>query len=512
MTLPRPLKVLAKDRESGWTFTLLVCIPYLAFLIWMHVHHEMWRDEIHAWTLARGAHGFAELVTGDRIYAGHPPLWYWYLYLWTWFTDSAWGIQAATVAAATAAAILLVRFAPFPRYLKVMLLCSYYFGYEYTVISRNYVLGWLLLCLFCACYHPYRIRYFALSIALALLSLTSIYGLIMGIFLLGFFILDQLRMSNARPGSRPTEYTFVTSPRLLVSLAMVTAAMMFCVFTIEPPDPNPFSPGFTFGALTSSALPDMMYRVNAGFLLWRKFTMAEFWGASCTFWDDPLGWSKYVGGALVLFTTLALYPAWRLMLTYGAAIATMLAFQQARYMGATRHWGHFLMLFVGACWILRSQFPKRSHWLSTALLTVMLAIQSRSFVVGAVLDTREVFSGARDTAAFIRGAGLQDLPIAAGPDYNVAAVTGYLHRPFYAAETGEFDDNVVFHNRRRPFSADELMNRAVAILREQKSPVLLVTTYGLPDPPAGITRTLLFSSRPGMVGDEIFFVHRLQAQ
>jgi uncharacterized membrane protein len=161
MTMPRALKALVKDRETGWTFTLLLCLPYLAFLIWMHAHHEMWRDEIHAWTLARLARGFSELVTGDRIYEGHPPLWFWYLRVWTWFVKSAWGIQAATIAASMAAAVLLARFAPFPRYLKVLLLFSYYYGFEYTVMSRNYVLGWLLVCVFCALYHQVRVRYLA---------------------------------------------------------------------------------------------------------------------------------------------------------------------------------------------------------------------------------------------------------------------------------------------------------------------------------------------------------------
>ena len=167
----------------------------------MHAHHEMWRDEIHAWTLSRLAHGFSELVDGDRIYEGHPPLWFWYLHLWSWFVKSAWGVQAATIAAATAAAVLVARFAPFPRYLKVLLLFTYYFGYEYTVMARNYVLGWLLLCLFCALYHPYRTRYVALAVALGLLSLTSVYGLFMSIFLLAFFVLDQIGISLRRIGS-----------------------------------------------------------------------------------------------------------------------------------------------------------------------------------------------------------------------------------------------------------------------------------------------------------------------
>jgi hypothetical protein len=39
MTRPRLLVQLGQDRESSWRFTLGLCVPYLAFLIWMHVHH-----------------------------------------------------------------------------------------------------------------------------------------------------------------------------------------------------------------------------------------------------------------------------------------------------------------------------------------------------------------------------------------------------------------------------------------------------------------------------------------
>jgi len=510
--LRRIFHMVTRNRETGWTFTLLLCIPYVAFLTWMHVHHEMWRDEIHAWTLSRLAHGFSDLVSGDRIYAGHPPLWYWYLRVWTWFVDSAWGIQAATAAAATAAAVLLVRFAPFPRYLKVVLLFSYYFGFEYAVMARNYILGWLLLCVFCALYQPLRIRHYALAVALALLSLTSIYGLIMCIFLLGFFVLDQFRLSHANLDARPREYTYVTSPRLFVAVAIVSAGMVFCVLTIEPPDPNPFSPAFNLASLTSSALPEMMYRVTAGFLPWRKMDMLKFWGISVALWENTSTYPKYIGSALLLLATLALYPSWRLMVTYAAAATTMMAFQQARFEGATRHWGHFFMVFLGATWLARLEFPRRSHWLSTVMLMGILVFHVESLVVATRLDTKEIFSGGRDTAAFIRKEGLQDLPLVAGPDYHAATVAGYLQRPFYAAETAEYDQNVVFHNRRRPFSPYELMNRAVAVLREKNSPILLVCNQWVPEPPAGITRTLLFTSHPGMVDDEVYSVYKLQAQ
>jgi len=512
MTMPRALKFLAKDRETGWTFTLLLCLPYLAFLVWMHAHHEMWRDEVHAWSLARIAHGFGELVTGDRVYEGHPPLWFWYLHVWTWFVQAAWAMQAATIAAATAAALLLVRFAPFPRYLKVMLLFSYYFGYEYTVMSRNYVLGWLLVCVFCALYHPVRVRHVAVALALALLSLTSFYGLAMSVLLLVFLVLDQVRFSLVlRSGSNPAEFSISTSPRLFVSVAIILAGLVFCYWSVDPPDPNPFSPGFNFSALVPAAVPEMLYRTTAGFLPWRHFSMGEFWGMFFTLWEYKSPWPNYVGGALLILPVLALYPSWRLMLVYPAAVVGMLVFQQCRHEGVPRHWGHFFMFFIVACWLLRTTFPKRRHWLSTVLLTALLAVQMQSFGVATVIDTREVFSGGRETAAFIRRQGLQDLPLVGGPDYHADTVAGYLGRPFFRPETEEVNETVVFHNRRHRFSAEELMARAVDIARERKSPVLIICNQGVPDAPAGFTRTELFKSRPGTIADEIFTVYRLQA-
>ena len=155
----RALKSFVRDRETDWRFTGVVAALYLVFLIWMHVHHEMWRDEIHAWSLARIAQGFGDLVTGDRRYEGHPPLWFWYLRVWSWITPSRGAFRPPPSWPPSAPRCCLLRYAPFPRYLKVLLLLLVLFGYEYTVMSRNYVLGWLFLCLFCAAYHPFRLRH-----------------------------------------------------------------------------------------------------------------------------------------------------------------------------------------------------------------------------------------------------------------------------------------------------------------------------------------------------------------
>lgn len=513
MRMPRAFKWLAKSRESGWAFTWGVCIPYVLFLVFMHVHHEMWRDEVHAWTLARLANGFWDLVTGDRIYEGHPPLWFWYLHVWTWFIQAAEGIQIATVTAAAVAAILLVRFAPFPRFLKVVLLFSYYFGYEYSVMSRNYVLGWLLVCLFCALYHPARIRHLALALALALMALTSFYGLAMSVFLLGFYVLDQIRFSFPSRADLPPRVISVTiSPRVIGATGIVGIAVVFFALYSDPPDPNPFAPGFVWDSLTLKAVPRMLFRVTTGYLPWSAKWVTDFWWHSQDFWEPKILLSACVGAGILVWALLALYPSWRLMVAYAGCIVGIQIFEQIRHEGGARHWGHFFMFFVACAWLRSLAHPRRSKWPATLLILGAVAFQTPTFVAYTVVDTREVFSGGRDTAAFIRRAGLQDLPMVAGPDFLAVTVAGYLRKPFYACETDEINETVVFHGRRRRFSTEDLLNKAVSVSREFKRPVLLVSNQPVPPPPPGVTCADLFSSRPGTVTDEVFHVYRLEAR
>jgi hypothetical protein len=307
MSIRRGFKLLAKDRETGWRFTLILGFIYLAFLVWMHVHHEMWRDEIHAWTLARTAQGFGELVTGDRAYEGHPPLWFWYLRVWTWFIKDAAGIQMATIVAAVSAVVLLLRYAPFPRYLKVLLLCTYYPGYEHTVVSRNLVLGWTCVCLFCALYHPLRVRHLALGATLPLLSLTSFYGLAMCLGLLGWLLLDQVRVRYApAAGAAPKFLSLTVSPRIFLLLGVAAAGVMFCILTVEPTDMNPFSPMFLWDRIKLAEVPDMLCHFTAGVLPWRRFGMVEFWSTSFTFWEASSKWPPHVGRAILLAMLAAL--------------------------------------------------------------------------------------------------------------------------------------------------------------------------------------------------------------
>lgn len=511
MSARRILRAVARTRETGWLFTAAVAVPYLAYLIWMHAHHEMWRDEIHAWTLSRLAQGFGELVTGDRIYEGHPPLWFWYLHVWSWLTWAPWGIQAATIAAAIAAAVLLLRYAPFPRYLKVLLLCSYLLGYEYTVICRNYVLGWAALCLFCALYHPLRARRLALAAALSAMALSSVMGLAMALALLLFLVLDGVRFERGGSG-----LVLDVSAGLAGALAIAAGALAFCVYTLQAPDPNMFDPGWRLEALAVKNLPRLLMRLCAGYFPLKPFSR-DFFDFSTAQWNHAPPWVGYVGAATLVLCLVSLARSWRLLVAYLAGVLLLQFVMQARYEGNIRHWGHIFVLYVGACWLLRRAVPARRHLLSLVLLVAMAGFQLRSFVAAAIWDTRAPFSAGKATAAFIQKHHLQDLPIVGGPSWMIITVTGYLERPFVNAENEEVSDTVVFHARRRKFPnapalARAILDKAVEVSRERGSPVLVIATVRLPPPPEGVTAGAVYTSVRGAVTDEVFYVYEVTAQ
>src|SRR6185436_7349286 len=83
------------------------------------------------------------------------------------------------------AAILLLRYAPFPMIMRILILFGYFFIYEYTVISRNYSLGLLLMICCCILYRKRSGYYFLLSVTLGALANTHLFCLIVS---LSFYI------------------------------------------------------------------------------------------------------------------------------------------------------------------------------------------------------------------------------------------------------------------------------------------------------------------------------------
>jgi hypothetical protein len=130
--------------RGGVIFPSLITLVFLAAVATVAVHHEPWFDEVQAWLIGRDS-SLWELLAHRVRYEGSPGLWHAIL----------WGLSrtglpfnhlwAVGVAFAGAGAWIVLRYAPFPVWLRIAVVFSYFFAYQYAVVPRSYSLALVLM-------------------------------------------------------------------------------------------------------------------------------------------------------------------------------------------------------------------------------------------------------------------------------------------------------------------------------------------------------------------------------
>jgi len=121
----------------------LLCL-LVGLQLWLIVGHSPWRDELQAYLLVRDSSGICGLFANLR-YEGHPGLWYLVLGVFEAVIRSTAALKAAQVVVALSVTALVWLRAPFPPWLKLLILAGYFPLFEYGVIARSYGLGELLV-------------------------------------------------------------------------------------------------------------------------------------------------------------------------------------------------------------------------------------------------------------------------------------------------------------------------------------------------------------------------------
>ena len=181
----------------GLTTGFLILGGFTAF------NHEMWRDEIQAWLLARDSASFFELFAHLK-YEGHPGLWHLCLMPLSRITASPVIMQVFHLLIAGVTVYLFVRYAPFNWLQKFLFCFGYFVLYEYAVIARNYALGLLLLILFCVLFRERYKRPLWIGGILFLLAHTSVHALIVTIGISFALFCEYFLMKIARLETAPT--------------------------------------------------------------------------------------------------------------------------------------------------------------------------------------------------------------------------------------------------------------------------------------------------------------------
>lgn len=396
------------DRVPAAWFKGGLLVLYALVVALTMSRHEMWRDEIQAWLIARDSHGIADLVW-NRRYEGHPLLWHLIL-----LPVSALGRDprlmqvAAWVISVAAMAVLILR-GPFRRSELLLLPFGYYLLFEYGVKSRGYMLGCLLLFAFCALFGRNRRGTLPLAVALALLAQVHVLFLIVAIGAVAFVALD--RLSSREPATAADICALV-----IVGLGVAGAAL-----SMVPPADSGFAtewffaPNWKRSATTFRALGGMIVPTIL-----------------------PLNRAAAVVAALLCAVMLMRWrrsPAATLFL----AISTggILAFLYVKYPGHVWHHGLFFVILLATVWL--SRLRGSGDLLPRGLFVLVLLVQASIGLRAAAIDLAGTYSNGKSVADYLRAQGWAVDPLVGVGDTAVVTVVGYLERDSaYYAEGRRF--------------------------------------------------------------------------
>ena len=214
----------------------VVFIFYLALLAWTMARHVPWVDEAQGWLVARDS-SLADLFNLRLRYEGSPGLWH--LLLWILcrlhfsFTAMRW---IASVVPAAGIYVFL-RYSPFPAILRVILPFSFYLGYQYAVISRNYVAAPLLIFVCAVLFAKPARNLVSLAVALGLLSNLCAQGLVISA---AFAAMIALRLwRGSKSGGEPLRLR-----RLVAASICLCSFWAVSVWSTRPASDDIYTPAW----------------------------------------------------------------------------------------------------------------------------------------------------------------------------------------------------------------------------------------------------------------------------
>lgn len=455
MSEPRP--------HSSVTYTSCVTAIWIALGLVRLLTHEMWRDELQAWMIARGSETPLQLVSNLR-YEGHPGLWPFCLFLVSRFTDSPVGMQLLNLAVGAAAVAILVRWAPFPRWVTASIAFGYYLAYEYGTLSRSYSLGVLCLVAFCALAGGRaRHRTTLMAAALSLLALTSIYGVVVAAGLAAGVVWEAWSAQADAVQRRR---------RILRFAGIVAAGMIVTLFSIRQPADAGFTP-------TLRLEPNADRALHAMGSVWRGLAPVPPIGV--TFWNrdilEPFPWTRAAAGVAMFAAALLVlrrHPS--ALLVFLAGAGGLFLFTYAVYQGGVRHHGHYFLLFMAACWIAAARTPQPHAGSWSGMLAMLAAVQLAVGCYASAIDLRATFSGSRDAAAYIRQHYPADIPIVVDPELPGVPVAAWLARDVFFAQSNRLGGFVLWNRQREAASLERAVAAADRLSGSARRDVLLVTT------------------------------------
>ncbi|MFT3793553.1 hypothetical protein [Flavobacterium sp.] len=391
-------------------YHLLLAGLYFAIALMGILHHELWLDEAQHWLLARDSSSLAELFRNTR-HEGHPLLWSSLLFVIARFTVDPFGMQLVHVLIATTAAIVFLRKAPFNSIFKTLFVFGYFFVFEYSLISRNYMLGVLFLFMACATYRQ-KEKLPLLVLFLVLAANTHLIFAVPAMAFVGLLFWEQ------RYEQRYQKKAFHLSIAVFIVGLLPVAAQIIstdAAWFFEPQKHIPIAEKCTKGLIS----------VFNGVLVLPDFRSIHFWNTHFLIavskpFSAVLGLCCYALPLLLLRSRKILFFA------YLAFFGIQLFFFITQRSGA-RFDGITYLILIMALWLDHDSesTQKVSKTYAKPVIYGILTLQLASGIIAYAIDWNHPFTGGKAAVAYLRSYRLDRLPVVS-PTCDGTIISAYL--------------------------------------------------------------------------------------
>lgn len=439
---------------------LLILFVYSVLISFLSAHHELWRDEVRAWSFIHEMGSLGEFFATLRS-EGHPFGWYAVLYAADFLLDSPTSLKFAAVSIALLAAFLLLRSPEFSLLEKTLWLLGVFPLYEYSVQCRNYGLGMLFLFLYCSLYNKRKLHPLWAALTLLLLANSSAVAFLLAASLLGIRVLRLHPFFARKEPEVRGEY---------LAIAIAAAGLLLTAWSMRP---------VTESLVTTAPGKSPAFLLQG--LLLSIITQANFA-------TDAFSIRFYLPALLVIAPLYFLLRRNLLVCAYVFSSLTLIGILHHLVYPASalRHQGFVLLVVISAVWLYRKEQStserKRLPALNVFLLPVLLLQIDGAYLL-VTKDVRQQITPAPAAAALIKNApDLRNAIIIAEPDYYVETLRYHLNNRIYLPREKRFRSFVSFTSENaQKLSLGELIKTAAMLEQTYSVPVVLLYGHRYPE-------------------------------
>ena len=472
-----------------------ILIIYSVLVITGLTNHEFWRDELQAWFLVKNE-------IGDIFYAlryeGHPYLWHFILWTTQQFYDSIVTLKIWNFIFSFGTVYLILRYAPFNKLFKYLIVFNYFFIYEYSVISRNYMISLFIIFLLIINLNRENGKNQIANGLLIFLGLqTNFHAIIVITCIIIYYASKEFENGNKLFKNLRLFSNVSGSMKIYVSFYLV--GMIIAYLSLKPP--------IDAGYATETTLTfDILKLLSLNSSLLNAFAplgSMETWDISTIHLSD---WTYLLFFLILFFITFQLISNLRIFIAFILSIVFFYTFSYMKFFGYFRHHGFMMISFLVLYWILKGASNKNNFIIKDSIARVSYVVMIFTFFLSCISgfyclyrDIKEPFSNAKNVAQYLHQDRFADYLIIGIPDFQMTSVSGYLGKELFHLETNQFASHVIW-NRDRLSELDTMA--LISSLNKTHENILLISDQELHK--TGLTNLTEFE---GSISREDYYIY-----